>query len=306
MQKHYIYKITCLVNGKIYIGQTKNKTKRIQEHKRTLGKNEHYSVHMQRAWNKYGKKNFKFEIVEECSENNIDNRECYWINFYKSNCPEYGFNQESGGSKHKQHSEASKQKMSAYALKVKRWQGKNNPNYGGRLWDEERRKYYSKINKAMWTPEKRKAKSEAMKKVYNHDNALEAVRVKVVKLTLGGEYVGTYNSVTEAGESIKQGSAAHISDCCKGNRRSAGGSIWVYLDDYKKGNYKINPSPLELNKNLKVVKLTIDNEYVGTYVYGDIKENKSKILGCLKGERKSTQGYKWVKYNEYMNQLKES
>lgn len=304
MQKHYIYKIECLVNRKVYIGQTKNKTKRIQEHKRTLKNNEHYSYHLQRAWNKYGKNNFKFSIIEECSKENVDERERYWIRHYKSNNPQYGYNQESGGSKNKEHSEESKNKMREYALKIHRWQGKNNPNYGGAMWDDERREYYRKINKAMWTPEKRKAKSEKMKEVYNLDNALETVRRKVVKLSLNGEYINTYNSVIDAARSIGKSSSAHICDCCRRNRRSALGFVWVYLDDYESGNYVVNPSALELNKRMKIVKLTMDNKYLGTYIYGDIKsKNKGKILECIKGKRKSTAGYKWIKYEDYIETL---
>jgi len=267
MPKHYIYKIECLINGRVYIGQTKNKTKRLQEHKRTLEKNEHHSISLQRAWNKYGKKNFSFEIIEECDSSNVDERERYWIKFYNS----------------------------------------NNPNYGGHLWNDERREKYSKMNEEMWTEEMRKRQSKIMKQVYNLDNALDAVRVKVVKLTLQGEYIDTYNSITEAAQSVGQeNNTAHICDCCKGNRRSAYGFIWVYYDDYVKGNYKINPSQLELNKDMKVVKLTLDNQYLGTYIYGDIKENKNKILRCIKGEIKSTKGYKWMKYEDYIKQAKEA
>lgn len=307
MPKHYIYKIECLINGRVYIGQTKNKTKRLQEHKRTLEKNEHHSISLQRAWNKYGKKNFSFEIIEECDSSNVDERERYWIKFYNSNNPNYGFNMESGGNKHKSHNIISKLKLRNYALKVHRWQGKNNPNYGGHLWNDERREKYSKMNEEMWTEEMRKRQSKIMKQVYNLDNALDAVRVKVVKLTLQGEYIDTYNSITEAAQSVGQeNNTAHICDCCKGNRRSAYGFIWIYYDDYVKGNYKINPSQLALNKDMKVVKLTLDNQYLGTYIYGDIKENKNKILRCIKGEIKSTKGYKWMKYEDYIKQAKEA
>lgn len=79
---------------------------------------------MQNNFNKYGEYNFKFEIIEECVKNDVDEREKYWIEFFKSNQKEFGFNSESGGSKFKTLSEEHKRKIS---IKVK---GKNNPMYG--------------------------------------------------------------------------------------------------------------------------------------------------------------------------------
>lgn len=59
-----IYKITNLVNNKVYIGSSKNIDRRIIQHRQKLNKNKHYNSYLQRAWNKYGEDNFKFETVE--------------------------------------------------------------------------------------------------------------------------------------------------------------------------------------------------------------------------------------------------
>lgn len=48
-----IYKITNLVNGKMYIGESRNCFSRWQSHKRELKKGRHSNTHLQRAWNKY-------------------------------------------------------------------------------------------------------------------------------------------------------------------------------------------------------------------------------------------------------------
>lgn len=110
--KYYIYKITCTETNKVYIGQTKNKRKRIDEHKYDLRHNIHHSVYMQRAFNKYGEKSFRFEVIEECSQNDVDNRECFWIKFYNSTNKKYGYNSESGGNKNKTLSSETKYKLS--------------------------------------------------------------------------------------------------------------------------------------------------------------------------------------------------
>jgi len=59
-----IYKITCTVNGKIYLGSSINLRKRKSEHFRYLQHNKHHNSHLQRAWNKYGEDAFTFEVLE--------------------------------------------------------------------------------------------------------------------------------------------------------------------------------------------------------------------------------------------------
>ena len=48
-------------------------------------------------WNKYGESNFTFEVIEECTVEEIDNRETYWIDLYKSIDPNFGYNLTAGG-----------------------------------------------------------------------------------------------------------------------------------------------------------------------------------------------------------------
>ena len=65
----YIYRIINKVNGKFYIGSTKDISKRWYQHCFALNNNTHYNTHLQNAWNKYGEENFEFEILEECDDN---------------------------------------------------------------------------------------------------------------------------------------------------------------------------------------------------------------------------------------------
>lgn len=60
-----IYKITNKTNNKFYIGSSINLEERWYSHKRALEAKEHHSIKLQRAWNKYGKENFSFEILEK-------------------------------------------------------------------------------------------------------------------------------------------------------------------------------------------------------------------------------------------------
>lgn len=91
--KKFIYKITNKLNGKIYIGQTNNPTRRFQEH-RARGYGQEGEKILYKAFDKYGISNFSFEIIEEVE--NYNEREKYWIKFYNCINPN-GYNMSEGG-----------------------------------------------------------------------------------------------------------------------------------------------------------------------------------------------------------------
>ena len=100
IQRIGIYKIENKVNGKVYIGQSINIRKRFIEHRYRAfdDKDEKtYGLYLYSAMRKYGTRNFSFSIIEECEPDMLNEREIYWINFYKSNQKEYGYNLSDGG-----------------------------------------------------------------------------------------------------------------------------------------------------------------------------------------------------------------
>ena len=94
-----IYKITNLINNKIYIGQSINIYQRWEAHKYTsLNKNsKEYNIYFHNALRKYGINNFFFEIVELCDKDKLDEREKYWIQYYDSCNRNVGYNESGGG-----------------------------------------------------------------------------------------------------------------------------------------------------------------------------------------------------------------
>ena len=75
----YIYKIENTINKKFYIGSSVNYKRRWEQHIYELNKNKHDNIHLQRAWNKYGKDNFEFSIIEECENSNQYIEEQYYL-----------------------------------------------------------------------------------------------------------------------------------------------------------------------------------------------------------------------------------
>lgn len=88
-----IYKIVCKNNNKFYIGSTVNVKIRLSKHKRLLKQNKHTNKHLQNCWNKYGEKNFRFEIIETIHDiSQLLTREKWWLNNTKCYKREIGFN----------------------------------------------------------------------------------------------------------------------------------------------------------------------------------------------------------------------
>lgn len=57
-----------------------------------LKNNKHHNTHLQKDFNKYGKNNFKFHILEFCNIEELEEKEQYWISKLKSNQEKYGYN----------------------------------------------------------------------------------------------------------------------------------------------------------------------------------------------------------------------
>ena len=76
-----IYCITNLVNGKKYVGQSTNIENRWKIHLQQAREKSFYGYNypLYAALRKYGVESFKFEVLEECSQERLDDREVYWI-----------------------------------------------------------------------------------------------------------------------------------------------------------------------------------------------------------------------------------
>lgn len=88
-----IYRIRNIINNKSYYGSSKNIDIRWKKHKNELNKNKHNNILLQRAWNKYGRDNFLFEIIEECEFKDLLIKE----QFYLDKKPNYNIGMKSSG-----------------------------------------------------------------------------------------------------------------------------------------------------------------------------------------------------------------
>lgn len=179
-QQPCIYKITNLVNGKVYIGQTiKGFNKRKRTHVYELLNNRHNNKKLQNAWNKYGSKNFEFSIIEFCEESALDEKERYYIQKYNSF--RFGYNMTIGG----------KQVMQ------------------NRSHSLETRKKFSEIRKSLWIDNEYKERM-MNRPVYYGSESSRATRV----ICINDQRI--FDSMMEAGEYYGIG-MKKVSSCCTGH-----------------------------------------------------------------------------------------
>lgn len=94
-----IYIIRNLVDGKVYIGQTRRSLKdRWFEHCRKPVSSNEGRMSIKKAIRTLGKENFSIEILETCDAKDLNDREYYYIKLYNSNDPKVGYNGTCGGS----------------------------------------------------------------------------------------------------------------------------------------------------------------------------------------------------------------
>lgn len=75
-----IYKIVNKINGKYYLGSSKNVYRRLNEHITYLIGNYHYNYHLQNAWNVYGENNFYFIIITQVDSQLLFDAEQFYFN----------------------------------------------------------------------------------------------------------------------------------------------------------------------------------------------------------------------------------
>lgn len=235
-----------IVNNKRYIGQSVNVEDRLLHHRSELRNQRHSNSHLQRSWNKYGEDNFKFEILFECQECELDYLERYYISFYNTIDREYGYNKESGGSLNKHMSEESKRKMSV--AKQGMYDGENNPMYNVHIpWTEDRKQKMSEKfrgeNNPMYGVHLRISEEQKsyMSSIFSgennpfygkkHDEETIAKMRKNNKHKKPVRCIETNEVYESSGEASRQTGiyVDSIIKCCNGKQKTAGNMHWEHV-----------------------------------------------------------------------------
>ena len=207
MVKAYIYKITNEINNKIYIGQTsRNIVERFSEHKRATSNQPLYN-----AMRKYGIDNFSLELVEECSQENVDEREIYYINKYDSYKNGYNATMGGEGRPTTDYVELAEDFLNS-GLSITKYA------------DRENIKEATVRNSLEAT-----GRTEEYRKLYpEYNTRFNAVSVKMLDKK-DNTLVQVFDSISKALNYLNKGKdKGHIKAVCEGKRNSAYGYKWQY------------------------------------------------------------------------------
>lgn len=117
-----IYGIINDIDGKIYVGQTVDFARREKAHWIMLRGGRHPNNHLQRAFTKYGRENFRFAVLCECLPEELVEKEQFWLDAYPSKAKYNQADSAKNSMLGRKHTPEARAKMSA-KLKGKRRTG---------------------------------------------------------------------------------------------------------------------------------------------------------------------------------------
>lgn len=215
----YIYKITNQLNGKSYIGKTLKSSieERWKEHLRDRLRAYEEKRPLYDAINKYGPEHFLIEEVEECSPEEANEKEIYWINYYDTY--HNGYNATLGGD------------------------GKYYLDYDLII------STYLELRNIQETAKKINCCKDSVRNILKNNNIKVKDSTEIAKEKQGkkcqmysknNELIATFFTLAEAAnyliennlvpkDSNYKGISANIGKACNGKRKTAYNCIWHYL-----------------------------------------------------------------------------
>ena len=205
----YIYKIENQINGKVYIGKTLDTpAHRWKEHLHDYRREDYKNKPLYKAFMKYGIENFKFSVIEQCSDLEVNEREIYWIENYGSF--KNGYNATLGGD------------------------GRHYCDYDlvFALYKEGKNiKEIAEITKYDVSTCRRALDNRGVA----HQDRMSRGREKINKVILQidietNEVICAYSSIQQAYDALGKQHSGHIAAVCNGKRKTAYGYKWKYQD----------------------------------------------------------------------------
>lgn len=208
-----IYKITNLINGHSYIGQSSNIEKRWERHRHYTSASDKNKI-LYKAFQKYGIENFSFEIIEECPTTLLNEKEIYWIKYYDTY--NNGYNATLGGG-------GMLQADSQPILDL--WNQNISLHEISRITGHDRQviKTHLKINGV--TNEQIKERGQKQQEQSSKNQCKQVAQLDINT----GEIINTFSSTKEAADYIGAipNSVARV---CQGRQQTLYGYKWKYIE----------------------------------------------------------------------------
>lgn len=275
-----IYKITNDVNGKVYIGQTHGTVE--SRWKAHLNAAKHHSKrhgcpYLINAINYYGVEHFSVVEIEKCNDEDLNDRERYWISYYQSYIEDNGYNLTLGGD-------------CGY------WKDYSDVYT---LWDEglpvteiQNRTGFS-----------RTTLSKVLKEYENYSRTESEHRQSylvskhqyrpVIQYAQDGTYLNRFDTPQDAIDHLGVGIYGELIKKCKQSNRMYYGYQWRFEGDDPPGAFIKRK---ELYK--PVIQFDADGNEIARYDSITIASRETKapyhgIQGCCKGRQGQSGGYIW-------------
>ena len=284
-----IYKIENLTNGKKYIGKSIDIPKRFKTHiNDSFNENKSSYDHLvHKAIRKYGVENFSFEIIEQCDENQLNEREIYWISFYDCcilDGKDKGYNMTRGGE-----GSSSIDVSKIYEM----WDKGLSIGEIASALNHDRHAISIRIREyTNYTPEENNIRRY---------NIIAKTRQKeICQYDLNGEFINEYDSILSASEKTGIGYRTICSNI-QGKTSSAGGFQWVYKDELPPGKYDIRGNGYKT----PIVQLDLQYNFIREF---ESLTDASKEIGltstsslsyALKNPKRIIKGSHWMCKQDY-------
>ena len=223
----YIYKIENTVNGKVYVGQSKDPKRRWKDHLNVSqnSKDGQYDKPFYVDIRRYGKENFKLFVLEECRDQDMSAREVFWIEKLNAQDKNKGYNIYGGGrgkgffvSRAVDQYDLDGNYIATYQnqCEAARAIGVHSTSLGKACNGVRRHK---SCGGYMW----RYHGDKAPKRYSASPGYIKAV----MQYDMNGRIVNQYNSLKDAGKKLGV-RYQDISECCHGIRESCAGYLWRF------------------------------------------------------------------------------
>jgi len=205
-----IYKITNIINGKSYIGKTERTIEeRFQEHIKEKDKKRAENRPLYRAINKYGIANFEIKLIEET--NKPEEREIYYIKYFDTFNNKKGYNATVGGD------------------------GKKWLDYEAIIECYKKEQNITKVAEIMnchYDTVRYILKNNNILTITSGEQTRKKTGKKINQYSLNGDYIATYDSTGQAATILcgNRKKNSHIGTCARGERKTAYGFKWEYID----------------------------------------------------------------------------
>lgn len=231
------------------------------------------------AMNKYGSEYFVLEKIEDCDNENLNDREVYWISYYDSY--NNGYNSTLGGEGF----------------------SKINYNKVKELWDNGLS--VSEIISELSIERHSVAKALKSFGITELELKTRALGKGVRQYSLAGMFIKEYGSLSSAAREVGGiNNISNIKNVCTGKTKSAYGYLWQYVDDDTSITERVSDFQ-KTGKGIRklVCQYDLDDNFIKEY--NSCREAARSIgapyhvgiNSCCLGRQKTAYGYKW-KYKE--------